>query len=189
MAEFATNNNNFLSTRLSPFFASRGLHPRMNFDIVYLSDTITRERINKKKAINISKAMQLMWKYAQKSLTKAQTSQSNQVNKHWKEVFYNIRNKVWLSTKNSSTNQLYKKLDYKIIGPFDVIRKKGILLKLQLSQARKIHNVFHLNLLQKASTNLLTGQVNEPVPPVIIDNEEEWEIKDILDVTSYQGKI
>ncbi len=37
----------------------------------------------------------------------------------------------------------------------------------------KIHNVFHPNLLQKTSTDPLIGQVNEPVPPVIINNEEE----------------
>ena len=57
MAEFAANNNNSSSTRLSPFFASRGLHSRMRFDVVDLSDTTTRERINKKKAIDISEAM------------------------------------------------------------------------------------------------------------------------------------
>ena len=57
MAEFAVNNNNFLSTRLSPFFASRGLHPRMSFDVVDLSDTTTCKRINKKKAIDFSEAM------------------------------------------------------------------------------------------------------------------------------------
>ena len=57
MAEFAANNNESASTKLSPFFASRDLHPRMSFDVVNLSDT-TRERINKKKAIDISEAMQ-----------------------------------------------------------------------------------------------------------------------------------
>ena len=77
MAEFAANNNNSLSTKLSPFFASRGLHLRMSFDVVDFSDTTTRERMNKKKAIDISEAMQSIWKYAQESLTKAQTSQSN----------------------------------------------------------------------------------------------------------------
>ena len=104
MAEFAANNNDSLSTRLSPFFASRGLHPRMSFDVVYLSDTTTRERINKKKAIDISKAMQLIWKYTQESLTKAQTSQSNQAKKHRKKVSYDIGDKMWLSTKNISTD-------------------------------------------------------------------------------------
>ena len=49
----------------------------------------------------------------------------------------------------------------------------------------KIHNVFHPNLLQKTSIDPLTGQVNEPAPLVIIDNEKEWEVKDILDVRSY----
>ncbi len=37
----------------------------------------------------------------------------------------------------------------------------------------KIHNVFHPNLLQKASMDSLTYQINEPLPLVIINNEEE----------------
>ena len=147
MAEFAANNNDSSSTRLSLFFASRSLHPRMSFDVVDLSDTTTRERINKKKAIDIFEAMQSIWKYAQESLTKAQTSQSNQANKHWKEVSYDIGDKVWLSIKNISTDRPSKKLDHKMIGPFDVIGKKSISLELQLPQAMKIHNVFHPNLL------------------------------------------
>ena len=103
MAEFAANKNNSLSTRLSPFFASRDLYPRMSFDVVYFSDITTREQINKKKALDISEAIQSIWKYAQESLTKIQTSQSNQANKHRKKMSYDIGDKVWLSTKNIST--------------------------------------------------------------------------------------
>ena len=173
MAKFAINNNNFLSTRLSLFFALKGFYPRMSFDIVDFSNTTIREWINKKKAIDIFEAMQSIWKYAQESLTKIQTSQFNQVNKYRKKVSYDIRDKVWLSTKNISTNQLFKKLDHKMIGLFNVIRKKSILLELQFPQAIKIHNVFHLNLFQKAFINLLTSQVNESTPPITIDNEKE----------------
>ena len=37
---------------------------------------------------------------------------------------------MWLFTKNISTDQLSKKLDYKIIGFFKVIKKKGISIEL-----------------------------------------------------------
>ena len=57
MIEFATNNNNFAFTGLSPFFALRGLHLQISFDIINLLDTITHEQINKKKAIDISEFM------------------------------------------------------------------------------------------------------------------------------------
>ena len=53
----------------------------------------------------------------------------------------------------------------------------------------KIHNVFHPNLLQKTSTDPLTNQVNEPPSPFIINNEEEWEVENILDARCYRGKL
>lgn len=57
MREFAANNNDYISTKLSPFFVSRSLHPRISFDIVDFLDTITHEGINIKKPIDISKAI------------------------------------------------------------------------------------------------------------------------------------
>ena len=60
MAGFVANNNESASTKLSLFLASRGLYLHMSFDIVDLLDTITRERINKNKAIDISEAMWLI---------------------------------------------------------------------------------------------------------------------------------
>ena len=47
-------------------------------------------------------------------------SQTQQINIE-KQSFYNIRDKIWLSTKNINTNQLSKKLDHKIIDPFEII--------------------------------------------------------------------
>ena len=47
MAKFAVNNNQSASTKLSLFFATKGFHPHMSFNIVDLSDTSTRERIIK----------------------------------------------------------------------------------------------------------------------------------------------
>ena len=104
MAEFAANNNESASTKLSPFFATKGLHPRMSFDKVELSDASTRERILNQKALDISGNMQTTWEFVRKALAAAQKSQSKQANKYWKDISYAAGDKVWLSTKNITTN-------------------------------------------------------------------------------------
>ena len=60
------------------------------------------------------------------------------------------------------------------------MEKKSILIELQLSQAMKIHNVFHPNFLQKASPNPLIGQVNEVVTSIIIQNDISGRLKIFL---------
>ena len=60
MVKFAAINNNFTSIKISPFFASKSLYLCINFDIIDFSDTTTRKQINKKKAINIFEAIQLI---------------------------------------------------------------------------------------------------------------------------------
>ena len=52
----------------------------------------------------------------------------------------------------------------------------------------KIHDVFHLSLLRKASDNPLPGQHNDPAPLVIVDDKEKWEVDNILDARKV-GKI
>ena len=132
MAEFAANNNESASTKLSPFFASKGLHPRMSFDIVDLSNANTRERIYKQKALDISGNMETTWEFARKTIASAKKIQSKQVDKHRKDISYNVRNKAWLSTRNITTDRLSKKLDHKKLGLFEVIGNKGVSVKLQL---------------------------------------------------------
>lgn len=76
-----------------------------------------------------------------------------------------------------------------MLGPFEVIKNKEISIELQLSQSIKIHNVFYPNLLRKTLIDPLTNEINEPPLLVIINNEEEWEVEDILDVRSHQDKL
>ena len=189
MAGFAANNNKSASTKLSLFFATKSLHPHISFHKIEVSDTSTFKRIFNQKALDISGNMQTTWEFVQKALVRAQKSQSKQVNKHRKDKLYAVSDKVWLSIKNIITDWPSKKLDHMIFGFFEVIGNKKVSVELQLPQSIKIHYVFYPNLLQKALTNLLTNQVNEPPPLVIINNKKKWEVKDILDARSHQGKL
>ncbi len=76
-----------------------------------------------------------------------------------------------------------------MLGFFEVIENKRVVVELQLPQSMKIHNIFHPNLLRNASRDPLTNQINEPLSSIIINNEKEWEVKDILDARSHQDKL
>lgn len=53
MAEFAANNNDSISTKLSLFFTFKDLYLYMSFNIIDFSDTTTCKQINKRKTINV----------------------------------------------------------------------------------------------------------------------------------------
>ncbi len=82
MAKFAANNNKSAFIKLSPFFATKSLHPRMSFDIVDLSNASTCEQILKQKALDISRNMKTTWEFACKAMAIAQENLSKQADKH-----------------------------------------------------------------------------------------------------------
>ena len=81
MAEFAANNNELAYIKLFPFFASKGLHLHISFDMVNLSDANTCEQINKQKTLDILGNMETTWEFARKAIALVQKSQSKQVDK------------------------------------------------------------------------------------------------------------
>jgi len=68
MAEFATNNTPSSSTKISPFFCTKGYNPRMSFTETDLLASTTQERLLKQKAYDILEEMETVLKYAQDSI-------------------------------------------------------------------------------------------------------------------------
>jgi hypothetical protein len=82
--------------------------------------------------------------------------------------------------QNLKTDRPSKKLDHKMIGPFKVIRAHGNAYTLDLPAHMTIHPTFHASLLQKDPADPLPGQHQEPPGPVIVRDQEEYEVDDIL---------
>ena len=106
---------------------------------------------------------------------------TDQANRKRSDAAYDRGDMVFLSSRNISTERPSRKLDDKMLGPFRVSDKVGSSYRLELPSSMRIHDVFHPSLLRKAAIDPLPGQQTEPPRPVVVDDQEEWEIDDILD--------
>jgi hypothetical protein len=67
-----------------------------------------------------------------------------------------------------------KKLDHKKLGPFKIIRVAGKrACELELPPQVKIHNVFHIELLERYRQSSIPGREQRPPTPEDVDNEGE----------------
>jgi len=71
------------------------------------------------------------------------------------------------------TDRLSWKLDYKRLGPFEVIAKTGSLYKLDLPSFIYIHLIIYIDRLTPAFTDPLNGQKVAPPLPIIINEKDE----------------
>jgi hypothetical protein len=61
--------------------------------------------------------------------------------------------------------------------------------QLDLSQSMKIHDTFHISLLRSASNDSLIEQIQSSSLSIVIEEEEEYEIDDILDSRYHYEKL
>lgn len=126
---------------------------------------------------------------AKQALQKARAGMINQVNKHRKEVSYEPGSMVSLDGRDIETARPSKKLDDKKLGPFKVIERVGSTYRLELPATMRVHDVLHAKLLHLAASDPLPGQKVEPSGPIIVEDEDEWEVDDILDSRIRYGKL
>ena len=73
-------------------------------------------------------------------------------------------------------------MDFKKLGPYPILSQVNpVAYKLKLPPTLKIHNVFHVSLLEPYIQNTIPTRKLSPPPPVIIQDELEYEVATILD--------
>ncbi len=189
MTEYAFNAAVSASSELFSFMTNYDFESRMSVDSIEIDDTV-RERIAKRKAAAIIENMKKTWLFARQMLVKSQEHQKHQADR--KRIFssnYQIDDLVWLSTKNLQTSRSSRKLDHKWIGPYAVKRVLSGSCTLNLSSFMKIHSTFHTSLLTSMTNDLLCDQIIPPSSSVMIEDNEEFELDDILDSRISRGKL
>jgi len=169
LAEFAHNNWPNETTGESPFFTLYGFNPRADWtdkpspipQVALRLDQFKRAR---------QRTQELMIK-AQQSWVK-----------HRDTPKYKEGDLVWLEGRHLCTNQPTAKLAPKRHGPFPITQVMSpINYRLKLPTQWSIHDIFHIDLLTPyRETNIHRSNYLRPTPD-LINNEEEYEIKRILD--------
>jgi hypothetical protein len=186
IAEFCYNNTKSETLGVTPFYANFGYHPRFQPDL-NAADNPTpdvSDYVSSLVKLHDQLRAEIQW---------AQTEQAEQANKRRKpDPILRKGDKVWLKRKYVKTTRPSNKLDFKFIGPYPILEKIGSkAYKLGLPPSVKIHPVFHLSLLEPATTRNppIPGHIQPPPPPVIINSEEEWEVEEILDSRYYRNQL
>ena len=119
---------------------------------------------------------------AQELMVKAQKSWV----KHKDTPRYQEGDLMWLEGCHLCTNQPTAKLAPKQHGPFPIVQVMSpINYRLKLPTQWSIHDVFHIDLLTPYRETDIHGSNYSRPAPDLIDNEEEYKVKKVLDTRQF----
>ena len=169
LAEFTHINWPNETTRKSLFFLLMGYNPRADWTDRPSPIPQVALRLDQfKQARNC--AQELMIK-AQKSWVKNKDTPK-----------YQVDDQVWLEGRHLRTNQPTAKLAPRRHGPFKIVQVMSpVNYRLELPTQWSIHPVFHTDLLTPYRETLMHGHNYQRPPPDLVDREEDYEVKKILD--------
>ncbi len=172
------------------FYFNKEFHSRMSFDSDMIDYETTHERLEARKADDIVIQMKELLSFDRQQLKKMKLIIKVQINKHKRNVIYEVNDWVWLSFRNIKTTRLCKDLKDKQLSLYQITAKVSIFYHLHLSISMKhLHSMFSSKLLRSYSEDFLSEQHSESLRSIIIKDDEHWKIDDILNFRRYQGRI
>jgi hypothetical protein len=169
MLEFAYNNSVNASTQSTPFKLYTGLNP------LHPASSMSERAYQVPAAQLFVAKMGEDLKRARQCLLDAQTRMKSQADKRRQDVSFAVGDSVLLATKNLKLKgDKPRKLLPRYIGPFKVLQTVGkVAYKLDLPAQMRVHNVFHVSLLQPYKSD---GRRHMP-PPELVDGEMEYRVE------------
>ncbi len=186
--KFSDNFNIFLIISMIFFYFNKDFHSWMSFDSDTTDYNITCERLKARKADDIIIQMKELLSFNHQQLKKIKLIIEAQINKHRRDVIYEVKNWVWLFFRSVKIIRSCKDLKDKQLELYQITVKARVFYHLHLSISMKhLHSMFNSKLLQSYSEDFLSEQHAESLRLIIIDENDDkyWEINDILNFRCY----
>ena len=188
LAEFVYNNAKSSSIGMSPFYANYGYYPRATIKI--LSEKGHENPAAEAYVDHIRRVHEKL----QTTLEQVQTRYKKEFDKNVAPApEFKVGDRVWLNQRNIETTRPSQKLDFRHLGPFeivDVVGKSKAAFELKLPNHWRIHPVFHASLLDPYRVNKIEGRKQTtPPPPKIMNRELEYEVEAVLDSRIRRNKL
>ncbi len=190
MIEFSENFNIFSIISMTSFYFNKNFHSWMSFN----SDTTDYETTCKcfkaRKANDIVIWMKKLLIFDHQQLKKMKQIIEAQINKHRRDVIYEVDDWVWLFSRNIKTTRSCKNLKDKQLELYQITVKVEIFYHLRLLiSIKQLHSMFSSKLLRSYFNNFLSEQHSKSFRFLTIENDEYWKINDILNSRWYQDRI
>ncbi|CAI7787981.1 unnamed protein product [Closterium sp. NIES-53] len=120
-----------------------------------------------------------------------QTSQKQYADRQRRDHSVAVGDQVLLDTRNLNLSHLPSKLRPRFCGPFLVeAQETPVTFRLRLPDTWKLHNAFHVQLLKpyKDPNQQFQGWQLPPPPPVLVQDEPEYEVERVLTHRRRGGK-
>ena len=186
LAEFAHNNSTHASAGASPFYLMYGYNPEIHYEVednsIKGGVPSAKERVKRLHDIR----NQLMQR-----LQRANAEQTKYYNANHKSKKYAVGDLILLSTRNLKQKRPSKKLSHRFVGPFRVENKIGEqAYRLTLPNTYRIHNTFHVSLLEPYLHRAGDAETEAMMQaPELIDDTEQWEVKEIMNRTRSKKEV
>ncbi len=186
MMKFSENFNIFLIISMISFYFNKEFHSWMSFDSNTTNYETTHERLEARKVDDIVIWMKELLIFDCQQLKKTKQIIEVQINKHKRDVIYEVNDWIWLSFKNVKTMRSCKDLKDKQLELYQITVKVEIFYHLHLSVSMKqLHSMFSSKLLHSYFDNFLSEQHSESFRSLTIKDDDHWEIDDILNSRCY----